>query len=254
MGIASDPDVTISEAIYASCPTLLYMFAGWKCHDEDHRRIERRQAEGHTWAYAHTPSQRTPTCALTLILSIHWYVQLSTGIFSELQTSEVCKFRQPYFPILKFSCVFVQHRSSPALYLIFFIFSSIFYQLSVTPKCSLLYKPSLFYYFFRLTTLNESEFFTTLRICAASCFCTTHLNATGIIWTCVKCYNRLLREKLKEKREMIKWFKVIPNVLLQFLSCSHTSFNTHTWMAHTHKQTHTLATLSHKWPIFIWLT
>lgn len=71
----------------------------------------------------HTYSNPALICALTQILSIHWYVQLSTGIFTELQTSEVCKFSQPYFPILKFSCVFAECISFSAL-LTFFIFLS----------------------------------------------------------------------------------------------------------------------------------
>ena len=46
---------------------------------------------------------------------------------------------------------------------------------------------------------------------------------------------------------MIKWFKVIPNVLLRFLSCSHTSFNTHT---HTHTDGAYTQTNTH-WQLFL---
>lgn len=199
MGIASDPDVTISEAIYASCPTLLYMFAGWKCHDEDHRRIERRQAEGHTWAYAHTPSQRTPTCALTLILSIHWYVQLSTGIFSELQTSEVCKFRQPYFPILKFSCVFVQHRSSPALYLIFLFFPLFFISLVSLLSAPCFTNPRSFIIFFgsqHWMNLNFSQPSVSVLLLASAQHNWHHLNLCKVL-------QPVIERKIEKKRE--KW-------------------------------------------------
>lgn len=80
-------------------------------------QTDRKKAgwEGHTWVYARTPSRHTPTCGLTLILSIHWYVQLSTGIFTELQTSEVCKFSQPYFPI--WSLVFSYSADLPPLFI-----------------------------------------------------------------------------------------------------------------------------------------
>lgn len=121
-----------------SLPHLILHVAGWKCREEDHRQTDRKKASTHGCTHARTPSQHTPTCALTKILSIHWYVQLSTGIFTELQTSEVCKFSQPYFPI--WSLVF----SYSADLLPLFIFPHFFYQLGVIPKCSLLYTPSLF--------------------------------------------------------------------------------------------------------------
>lgn len=97
--MGSLPDVTMSEGIYRRCPALFYMLL------VGNAMMTITEAEGHTWVYTRT------------ILSIHWYVQLSTGIFTELQTFKGLEIKSALFSHFE---IFVQRRSSSAYLFLFF--------------------------------------------------------------------------------------------------------------------------------------
>lgn len=94
---------------------------------EDHRQLERRQAKGGGHMGVHTtqtPSQHTPTHTSHKywVYTMYSYLQVSSLNF-KLVT--VCKFSQPYFPILKLCFHTVQIFLRPSSFFFTFFISSV---------------------------------------------------------------------------------------------------------------------------------
>lgn len=210
-------------------PHFILHVASWKCRNKDHRHKERRQAEGHTWVYTHTPTPHTHPYVCShkywVYTDMYSYLQVSSLNFKLLRFVNSVS---PIFPFWSFSCVFTQRRSSSSLLFSFFISPvSLPSAPCFTHPCS--------FFFFSLSlqlwiTLNFSQpSFSALLLHDTSQRNWHQLDLCKMLQPVIE------RETGKL---MMKWWKVISNVLLQYLSCSQTSFtdthpHTHGWHTHT---------------------
>lgn len=162
---------TQAVPLYSTC---CWLEVSWWGSQTDRKKAGRG---AHMGEPAHTHMCTDINIEYTLICTViyrylhwtsnFWGLEIQSALFSHLK-----------------SCVFVQRRSSSALYLLIFL----------SAQCHSQVLPALPTLFFQAYKSESNWIFHNLpNLC---CFCTTRLNATNISWICVKCYNRLLREKL----------------------------------------------------------
>lgn len=186
---------TRAAPLYSTC---CWSEVPWRGSQTDRKKAGR----GGTHGCTHTP----PAGAHPHMRSHKYWVY--TDMYSYLQVSspnfKLLRFVNSVSPIFPFWSCLVFFRTAQ----IFLRSSSlfIFHQLSVTPCFT---RPRFLFFSpppppWAYDTEWTWIFHNPPYLC---CFCTTHLNATGVSWICVKCYNRLLREKLKKKKKRFNEWK-----------------------------------------------
>lgn len=223
--------------IYSTCCWFEVLWGGSQTDKKKagrgtHGCIHKLQTCTHPHAHLHKYGVHT---------DMYSYLQVSSLNFKLLFVNSV----SPIFPFWNFLVFFLYSVDLPLLF-IFFNYFFLFVISSVSLPSALCFTHPHFWSLQLWITLNFSQPSLSALPLHDTSQCNWHqLNMCKVLQPVIE----------KEiGKLMIKWWKVISDVLLHSISCSQTSFidtHTHVYMDGTHTRTENLPP---KWPIFICLT